>query len=299
MTAPKISIVMPVWNGEKYLREAVDSLLAQTFGDFELIVLDDGSTDSTPEILASYRDPRVRIVRLDHVGLIPAETIGVANARAEWIARQDADDISHPARLQKQWDAIVRRPRAVFSYTGVRRIGEISQGRKTGHFPRSRALLAMKLCSQNPFTHSSVLFRKTAFKAAGEYDQRDYAEDYALWGRMFEMGEFVGVAGPLVAYRVHASSVSSTNAAVVQQHAAEIALRHCCRFMQLSPEEGRRAFEILTTAPEKRSWSEWLWFLRHCVPRLRWKSAELYAWLGSQTVRVVLSKPRQTKPEMV
>ena len=297
MTAPKISVVMPVWNGEKYLREAIEGILAQTFGDFELVVVDDGSTDSTPEILASYRDPRVRIIRLDHLGLVEALRYGIAQARAEWIARQDADDISRPARLQKQWNASVRRPGAVFSYTGVRMIGETSQGRKTGHFPRSRALLAMKLCYQNPFTHSSVLFRKTAFREASEYDQRDYpAEDYALWGRMFEIGEFVGVAEPLVSYRVHASSVSGTNAAVMKQYAVGIALRHCCRFMQLSYEEAVRTFEILTTAPENRSWSEWLWFSRYCVPRLRWKSAELYAWLGSETVRVLLSKPRQTMP---
>lgn len=290
MTAPKISIVMPIWNGEKYLREAVDSIIAQTFGDFELLALDDGSTDSTPEILASYRDPRVRVVRLDHVGLIPVEKIGVAQARAEWIARQDADDISHPARLEKQWKAVGRRPKAVFSYTGVQRIGEISPDRQRGRIPRSRALLAMKLCCQNPFTHSSVLYRKTAFRAAGEYDQRDYpADDYALWGRMFETGEFVGVAGPLVTYRVHASSVSSVNAVAVNQYAVGIAVKHCCQFMQLSPEEGTRAFGILAMAPEKRVWSEWFWFLRHCVPRLRWKSAELYTWLGWQTLKVLRS----------
>ena len=297
MNEPKISVVMPVWNGEKHLRESVDSILAQTFGDFELVVVDDGSTDSTPAILSSYRDPRIRIIRLDHLGLVEALRYGIAQAQAEWIARQDADDISHPARLQKQWNAIVRRPGAVFSYTGVRMIGETSPDRKTGHFPRTRALLAMKLCCQNPFTHSSVLFRKTAFRDASEYDQRDYpAEDYALWGRMFEIGEFVGVAEPLVSYRVHASSVSGTNAAVMKQYAVGIALRHCCRFMQLSPEEGRRAFEMLTTAPEKRSWSEWQWFLQHCVSRLRWKSAELYAWLGLETVRVLLSKPRHARP---
>jgi hypothetical protein len=104
---------------------------------------------------------------------------------------------------------------------------------------------------------------------------------------MLEMGEFVGIAEPLVTYRVHASSISGTNAAVMKQHAAEIAVRHCCQFMQLSLEEGMRAFEMLTMEPGKRSWCEWQWFLRHCVPRLRWKSAELYAWLVQQTVRVL------------
>ncbi len=286
MTAPRISVVMPVWNGEKYLREAVDSLLAQTFTDFELLALDDGSTDSTPEILASYRDPRVRHIRLEHVGLIAAERIGVAQARAEWIARQDADDSSHPARLQRQWDAVARRPNAVFCYTGVRRVGEVPPNAKPGHFPRSRALLALKLCWQSPFTHSSVMYRKADFLAAGQYDERDYpSDDYALWGRLFERGEFIGVGQALVTYRVLSSSVSRVNAPSVNEHTRRIGIKHCQQFMRLSETEAGRAFDVLALPPEKRPWGEWQWFLRHCVPRLRWKSVELYAWLASQSVR--------------
>jgi glycosyltransferase involved in cell wall biosynthesis len=288
MATPKISIIMPVWNGEKYLQEAVDSLLAQTFTDFELLAMDDGSTDSTPNILASYRDPRVRHIRLEHVGLIPAERIGVAQARAEWIARQDADDISHPTRLQKQWSAIVRRPGVVFCYTDVRVIGETLRDSRAEHFPRSRALQAMKLCWQNPFTHSSVMYRKAAFQAAGEYDQRDYpADDYALWGRIFEIGEFMGIAEPLVSYRVHASSVSNANAALVNQYARGIALRHCCQFMRLTEVKARRAWQVLSIDPPERQIREWLWFSRACLPRLRWKSAELCAWWAWQTARVL------------
>ena len=95
---PRISILMPVWNGEKFLAAAVDSLLAQTFTDFELLVVDDGSTDATPEILRAYSDPRLRVVRLDHAGIVVALNHGLAQARAEWIARQDADDLSEPRR---------------------------------------------------------------------------------------------------------------------------------------------------------------------------------------------------------
>lgn len=300
MTAPKISIVMPVWNGEKYLREAVDGIIAQTFSDFELLVLDDGSTDSTPDILSSFRDPRIRTFRLAHGGCAVARNIGVTKAQGEWIAPHDADDISHPLRLQKQWDAVHRRPSVVFSYTGMTFAGDVPPGAAPGRVVRSRALLAMKLCYMNPFVASSVLFRKTAFEATNGYDQeKSPSEDFSLFGELIEMGDAVGVPDALVKYRVHAASLSRTNAVRQRERAAEIAQQHCHRFMQLSSEKALRAFNILRTPSENRSWSEWLWFLRHCVPRLRWKSAELYAWLGSQTVRVLLSKPRQTKPEMV
>ena len=100
---PRISIIMPVWNGEKFIAAAVDSLLAQTFTDFELLVIDDGSTDHTPEILRGYTDPRVRIFRLDHAGIVVALNHGLAQARADWIARLDADDLSLPRRLELQW----------------------------------------------------------------------------------------------------------------------------------------------------------------------------------------------------
>lgn len=296
MTIPRISVVMPVWNGEKYLREAIDSLLAQSFGDFELLVMDDGSTDGTSEILHSYRDSRIRPIRLDHGGIIAAERRGVAQARADWIGRQDADDASEPTRLQKQWTVLSRRPDAVFCYTNVRRIGEISQDPPPGHFPTSRALLAMRLCWQNPFTHSTVVYRKQAFLEAGQYDQRDYpADDYALWGRMFELGEFVGISEPLVVYRVLGTSVSRANAGWVGEEARRIAVEHCCRFMRLSPADSRRAFEILITPRELLPWRDWQWFLRRCVPGLRWKSAELYAWLGWQTVKTLFF-PTQNRP---
>ena len=92
---------MPVWNGERYLREAVDSILNQTMDDFELLVIDDGSTDSTPDILRSYADPRLHVHRLEHAGIVVALNHGLTHARAEWIARLDADDISQPVLAAK------------------------------------------------------------------------------------------------------------------------------------------------------------------------------------------------------
>ena len=109
---------MPVWNGERHLREAVDSILNQTFPDFEFIILDDGSTDSTPEILQEYesKDARIKIIKLNHEGIVVALNRGVAEAKTDWIARMDCDDIAHPERIERQWTAIRKRQKTVLCH---------------------------------------------------------------------------------------------------------------------------------------------------------------------------------------
>jgi glycosyltransferase involved in cell wall biosynthesis len=109
---PLISVVMPVWNGEQYLRASVDSVLAQTFSDLELVVIDDGSTDKTLEILKSYADPRLRILETAHGGIVQALNFGIAQAKGEWIARLDADDIALPERLARQLERLRQEPNA-------------------------------------------------------------------------------------------------------------------------------------------------------------------------------------------
>ena len=141
---------MPVWNGERYLRAALDSVFAQSFADFELVVVDDGSTDRTSDILGSYSDSRLITHRLEHAGIVTALNFGTSVARGEWIARQDADDISQPERLATQMKAVRARPDAVLSYTDVALVGEDARGIKPARFPRTKAFLALRLCYQNP-----------------------------------------------------------------------------------------------------------------------------------------------------
>src|SRR5256885_16905715 len=100
-----ISVVMPVWNGERYLRESIESILRETFPNFELIVIDDGSIDSTPEVLHSCNDPRLQVFRRKHAGIVDALNFGIAHAQAEWIARQDADDLSDDRSVDIQWQS--------------------------------------------------------------------------------------------------------------------------------------------------------------------------------------------------
>lgn len=288
---PLVSVVMPVWNGEEFLGAAIDSLLAQTFRDFELIVVDDGSTDRTPAILKSYADARLRVYRLDHAGIVTALNHGLAHARADWIARQDADDLSQPDRLEKQWAALSRQPSAVLSHTAVEYIGEGRAGAGYARLPRSRSFTALRLCSQCPITHSTVLFRKAVALAAGGYRQEErHAEDFALWGRMLLAGEFVALPEKLVQFRIHPMSVSKQNLEVQKALAQKIAIAHCREFMRLSEAEAARASHVLSMAADHRTWADWGWFLTRCLPRLRWQSAETHAWLLQQTVKQMLRK---------
>ncbi len=288
---PKISVLLPVWNGEKYLRAAVESILAQTFADFELLAVDDGSADGTLDILESYSDSRIRIFRLNHGGIVTALNTGVAAARAEWIARQDADDVSHPTRFAVQMEAAAARPEAVLCYTDVSLLGRDAAGIKPARFPRTKAMLAVRLCWQNPIVHSAVLFRKDAFLRAGGYiaDER-HAEDFALWGRMLELGEFLPLPARLLALRVHPESVSQGNLERQRALAGEIATEHCRRFFRLTHDEARRAFAILATPARGRKWSDWRWFLTRCARRLPWRSDEARAWLLFQSLKVLVSR---------
>jgi glycosyltransferase involved in cell wall biosynthesis len=290
---PKISIIMPVWNGEKFLREAVDSVLNQTFADWELILIDDGSTDATPEILRAYAkaDSRVRAHRLDHAGIVVALNHGLAEAKGDWIARLDADDISEPIRLERQWEAVNRHPRAVLCHTGTALFGDAGIMSGTTRLPRSRSFTALRLCYQCPITHSTVMFRREAALAVGGYRPEErHAEDFSLWGRLLAQGEFVALPEKLVRFRLHQQSVSRQNLELQQALARKIGVRHCREFMGLNEPDAVRANTLLLTPTRERKWWDWWWFLTRCVPRLRWRSAETCAWLLWQTVKVVIRR---------
>jgi glycosyltransferase involved in cell wall biosynthesis len=289
--SPGISIIMPVWNGEKYLAAAVDSLLAQTYTDFELLVIDDGSTDRTPEILRAYTDSRLRVLRLGHAGIVVALNHGLSQARAEWVARLDADDTSLPRRLELQWQAVNRHPRAVLCHTAVTYSTEDGLLVGEARLPRSRSFTALRLCYQCPIVHSTVLFKKSTALAVGGYlPEERHAEDFSLWGRLLEQGEFVALPERLVRFRVHRQSVSQKNLEIQRALAGQIGIRHCEKFMRLSRAEAIRLNTLLLTAPGDRSWRDWWWFLTSCLPRLRWKSMETFGGVFWQTTKRVFRR---------
>ena len=181
----RISVVMSVYNAEKYLREALDSILNQVFTDFEFIIIDDGSTDRTTEILDSYTDPQIiRLKNEKNIGLAAALNKGIAIARGEYIARMDADDVSLPKRFDQQIQYLTNHPNIGIVGTWVKRIDEDGNEIELFKPPTSADLIKWSLLFDNCLYHSSVMIRRTVLEQIGNYCSTSlFAQDYELWLR--------------------------------------------------------------------------------------------------------------------
>lgn len=286
---PLVSVVMPVWNGERYLKGAIESILEQTFRAFEFLIIDDGSTDSTPAILEGYAasDSRIRLIRLEHVGIVVALNRAVDEARGRWIARMDCDDVALRSRLERQVEAL-QSSQAELCHTHIKIIGDPRWVTPSGRFIRTRALLGLRMCFQCPIVHPTVMFRRDVFHDLGGYlpDER-HAEDYGLWTRFLKVGRVVGIAEPMLEFRVHSESISKKKAETQEMLARRIAIRNCEYFLRLDQGTAEKAYEILRRAGSGRSFVSWMWFLTRCLPRARWRSLEMLAWVLSRTWQVV------------
>lgn len=209
---PQVTVLLPVRNGSAHLAAALESIFAQTFTDFELLVIDDGSTDGTPEILRAIRDPRLRVVtNPQNSGLVPALNRGLELARGEFVARQDHDDISLPERLRKQVDFLRSHPE--YMLVGTEAIQTDAEGRPAFRLLRPRAADEIRwyLCFDNAFIHSSVMFRGAVVRQEfGGYAPSFHSEDYALWSRIARERETANLGEPLLRYREHGSSVTGS-----------------------------------------------------------------------------------------
>lgn len=208
-----ISVVMSVYNSEKFLKPAIEGILNQTFKDFEFIIIDDGSTDRSAAIIESYNDPRIRLIRQTNHKLVYSLNQGVKVARGEFIARQDADDVSLPSRLEKEltWMSANDRRGLVSSYFTY--IDETtSKPSITLTFPTKHIDLVRNLYYTNPFAHSAAMIRKSAIVTAGYYrNDYDHNEDYDLWRRLAPHWELGVLPEVLLWYRISATSISHTN----------------------------------------------------------------------------------------
>jgi glycosyltransferase involved in cell wall biosynthesis len=207
-----VSVVLPVRDAERFVTEAVDSILSQSLTDLELIIVDDGSTDGTSLVLDGLSDPRVRILRLGREGLVSALRAGAVEAQAEYVARMDADDVSEPERLERQVQVLEQRPRVGMVATWTTVIDEAGQELRREVLPSAHVDLARRLLLRNPFQHGSVLLRRAALEAAGGY-RPDFGanEDYDLWRRLARSWELACVPQSLYRYRVHPAAVTRTD----------------------------------------------------------------------------------------
>lgn len=209
MAQPRITVLMPVWNGEAYLSQALASILRQTHDDFELLVVDDGSTDRTAEILTACHDSRLRVLRNEtRRKLSGALNRGIAEARGEFIARMDADDLMRPDRLARQVACLERNSDWICCGGAVRTLG-CGSGTIL-RYPCEPAELPAFCLFYAPFAHPTVMFRREWFQRAGlAYDGAYYpAEDYELWTRILRQFPAGNLPQVLLEYRVHGQSMT-------------------------------------------------------------------------------------------
>ena len=202
---------MPVRNGGPYLEPAVESILGQTFADFEFVIVNDGSTDATPEVLRRYQaaDPRVRVIHQEKAGLVASLNRGCGQARAAYIARMDADDIAFPDRFARQVEFLDLHPDVAVVGSAVVRIDATGREIKRNTCPTTHAAIVEALREYTCFTHPSVMLRAEALAAVGGYHPAyGPAEDYDLWVRLSERYELANLPDPLLYYRVFPGQIS-------------------------------------------------------------------------------------------
>jgi glycosyltransferase involved in cell wall biosynthesis len=223
MHTPLVSVLMPAYNCEAYVLEAVSSILSQSYSDFELLVIDDGSKDSTRKLLESVHDPRLRLVSNEHnIGLIGTLNRGLELAVGRYIARMDADDVSEPERLEKQVRFLEAHPEIHILGSMVNLINEHGKafGAITG-YPKDADEIHRYLLCECCLIHPSVMFRKdTILRAGGYSDSARHAEDYDLWLRLSDHHKIANLPDKLVSYRMHRNQVSIRNLAT-QHHVAQ------------------------------------------------------------------------------
>ncbi len=208
--SPPVTVLMPAYNAGLYIREAIDSVLQQTFTDFELLIVNDGSTDDTEALIRSYSDPRIRIFSQENQGVTGALNRGLQLARGKYIARFDADDICYPDRLAVQYDFMEANPGCVL-------LGGASDYiDKDGHYlfewqpsAYESEQLRKEIRTTCPFDHPTVMYvREVALEAGGYPQGAIHFEDHLFWTRFFDFGTVANLSKPLIRHRFNPGSVT-------------------------------------------------------------------------------------------
>ena len=213
---PSITVLMSVYNGARWLSESIKSVLDQTFRDFEFIIVDDGSTDNSVEILELFKaqDRRIIIISKPNTGLADSLNQGIQKARGDWIARLDADDICEITRFEKQIERARSNSKLVFIGTGLTIINEFGTKEKIYSYPSQHEFLLRNLITARKFpAHSSSFYLTQVIRDLGGYRSRvKLSEDIDLWLRLSEVGELTSLSEPLVQLRRHSEQISHDDA---------------------------------------------------------------------------------------
>lgn len=237
--SPRVSVIMATYNGASLIGETVDSLLAQSFADWELVAVDDCSKDDSAAVLEAYRDPRIRVIRSEtNGGPVVARNRAFAEARGDYVAALDQDDICLPERLAKQVAFLDANPQTVLVSTAANFLmdGKVHPGNWTR--PMTPGLIDWMLLVQNPLVWSSVMFRAEAARRLEPFERPEmrYVEDFDLYHRLRAFGELAQIDEALLLYRCHDGGASNMFTGTMTAHAeALLAERHAARMGAADP----------------------------------------------------------------
>ena len=302
MADPKVSVLMSVFNGERHLRAAIDSILKQTFQDFEFIIIDDGSTDRTNDIIRSFSDFRIRLFNNEkNIGLTRSLNKGIDLCRGEYIARMDGDDVSLPMRLEKQVEFMM-----INKDVGISGAWNRSIGQNLGvicHYPVEDSDIRCMLLFNNTFCHPTLIMRREFIQTYGlSYDSKlQYAQDYDLVVRGSEHFLLANIPEVLLHYRLHPAQIAK-NKRKDQIRAGDYVRDYQLRKLSIHPSSRELQlifnFSALMLPPTKELVKEsyaWLAKLRsandealvydgtamkHCIGNQWFKLCNAYARLG-------------------
>jgi len=286
-----VSVVIASYNHAPYLRACIASAQNQTLAPREIIVVDDGSTDGTSAAVESFKDARIRLIRRPHLGIVRSANYGIAQARGQFIARLDSDDLSLPERIQLQLAVLEKNPAAVLCHTACELFGGDAGSQKPGRFTRNSMLTAIKMCFLCPLIHSSVMYRKAAFDLAGGYlEKTPVAEDYSLYTRLIKQGSFIGIPKKLVKYRIHTACATQENLQLMKRLTGEIAIQHLKSFFKYSDSQAYDHYINLTNHNRKKDIKLWGSFCFKVLSLSQCWRLEPLAWLASQSIKIALGK---------
>jgi len=209
---PKVSVLMPVHNSEKYLRGAIDSILNQTFVDFEFLIIDDYSTDNSLQIVESYSDPRIRIVKNStNMGIACSLNKGLELAKGEYIAPMDADDVAVIDRFTVQVDFLDNHPSIGIVGSAIEVIDEEGRPFRIVNKPLNDSEIRWHLLLKNPFAHSAVMLRRKLIEKYRLFYDRQFetVQDYDFWSRLLLLTKGANISQVLLQYRVHSKSATN------------------------------------------------------------------------------------------
>lgn len=237
--SPKISVIMSVYNSAAFVKEAIDSVLQQTYSDFEFIIINDGSTDTSEDLILAVTDKRIRYVRNEgNKGLIYSLNHGVSIAKGRYIARMDADDICDVSRFQKQIHEFEKSPELIVCGSFIKTFG--AEENYIDYMPVSHGDILSSIFFTCPFAHPSVMMRKEALAKLNSVYREEYkhSEDYDLWSRLVFTGTCKNIPEFLLNYRVHTAQVSTVHEAVKYRNVTKIQSNIASEFnLTLNPSE--------------------------------------------------------------